>query len=177
MRATDVKRAQRFSPVTYAASPGWPDCSSGSSSQLPWSRRRAGGVQLERPQPRSGEDERAGRRRAAATDPREPRRVFHAGVLRVAWLSRRGWRSDLTSTHSAFRRHSGGRHDHVSGDRAAQSCDRVRPDGRLMPRGRACPELGDPPGLGSLHGGQAAALVCGFVVPGVTAGCASASRW
>jgi hypothetical protein len=31
----------------------------GSSSQLPGSRRRAGGVKLERPQPRSGEDERA----------------------------------------------------------------------------------------------------------------------
>ena len=36
-----------------------PDCSSGSSSQLPGSRRRAGGVKLERPQPHSGEDERA----------------------------------------------------------------------------------------------------------------------
>jgi hypothetical protein len=31
----------------------------GSSSQLPGSRRRAGGVKLERPEPRSGEDERA----------------------------------------------------------------------------------------------------------------------
>ena len=31
----------------------------GSSSQLPGSRRRAEGVKLERPQPRSGEDERA----------------------------------------------------------------------------------------------------------------------
>ena len=35
-------------------------------------------------------------------------------------------------------------HDHVSGDRAAQSNDRARPGGRLMPQGRACPGLGDP---------------------------------
>ncbi len=57
-----------------------PDCSPGFSSQLPGSRRRAGGVLLERPQPRSGEDERAGRRRAAA-DHRERGRI----PLRWAW--------------------------------------------------------------------------------------------
>ena len=35
MWATGVKRAWRFNPVTCVVSPGWPDCSSGSSSQLP----------------------------------------------------------------------------------------------------------------------------------------------
>lgn len=88
-----------------------------------------------------------------------------------------GRRSGLTSTHSASRRHAGGRHDHVSGDRAAQSNDRARPGGRLMPQGRARPAYGDPPGPGQHPGGQAAALACGFVVLGVPAACASASRW
>jgi hypothetical protein len=65
IRAIGVKRHDGSDPVACVVSPGWPDCSSGSSSQLPGSRRRAGGVKLERPQPRGGEDERAGRRRTA----------------------------------------------------------------------------------------------------------------
>ena len=65
MRAIDVKRHDGSDPVACVLSPGWPDCSSGSSSWLPGLRRRAGGVKLERPQPRSGEDERAGCRRTA----------------------------------------------------------------------------------------------------------------
>ena len=39
----------------------------------------------------------------------------------------------------------GGCHDHVSGNRAAQSDDRARRGRRLMPQERACPGLGDPP--------------------------------
>jgi hypothetical protein len=51
-----------FNPVTCVVSAGlgltvFRDLSRG----CPGSRRRAGGVKLERPQPRSGEDERAGR--------------------------------------------------------------------------------------------------------------------
>ena len=65
MRAIGVKRHDGSDPVACVLSPGWPDCSSGSSSWLPGLRRRAGGVKLERPQPRSGEDERAGCRRTA----------------------------------------------------------------------------------------------------------------
>jgi len=42
---------------------------------------------------------------------------------------------------------AGGRHDHVFGDRAPQSDDRVRPGGRLMPLKRARPVLVTPPGL------------------------------
>ena len=80
---------------------------------------------------RTNELDAAGRRRIIG----RRGRVLRAGSLRVAWWSRCGWRSGLASTHPAFRRRCGGRHDHVSGDRAAQSCDRARPDGRLMPRG------------------------------------------
>src|SRR5262249_16693032 len=57
----------------------------------------------------------------------------------------RGGRSGLTSTHSTPRQCAGGCHDHVSGDRAAQSNDRARRWRRLMPQGRARPGLGDPP--------------------------------
>src|SRR5260221_11235773 len=57
------------------------------------------GVQLERPEPRSGEDERAGRRRAAA-DHRRRGRVSRGWG---SWVSPglRGWRSGLTCTHPA----------------------------------------------------------------------------
>ncbi len=42
------------------------------------------------------------------------------------------WRSGLTSTHSAARRCAGGRHDHVSGDRAAQSANQARRGGLML---------------------------------------------
>ncbi len=49
------------------ASPGWAlTVLRDLSRSCPGLRRRAGGVKLERPQPRSGEDERVGRRRGAA---------------------------------------------------------------------------------------------------------------
>jgi hypothetical protein len=150
MWATGVKRAWRFAPVTCMVSPGWP----GFLRDLPRScrlRRRAGGVQLERPEPRSGEDERAGRRRTASDHGKRGRVPFvlacaggscvfpgvAGGVVSQAPIRRRAGRY-------------GGRHDHVSGDRAAQSDDRARPGGRLMPQGRACPGFGGPPGLGSI---------------------------
>jgi hypothetical protein len=61
IRAIGVKRAWEVYPAVALREchRAGPDCSSGSSSPLPGSRRRAGGVKLERPQPRSGEDERA----------------------------------------------------------------------------------------------------------------------
>jgi len=73
--------------------------------------RRAGGVQLERPQPRSGEDERAWRRPAAA-DHWERGRAWWVGCCgRIAGWSPGacGRRSGLTCTHSAPAR-GGGRH-------------------------------------------------------------------
>jgi hypothetical protein len=74
------------------------------------------GVRLERPQPRSGEDERA-LRRQAAEDPQERGRGRHdVGLSGVACVvPGAGWRSGLASTHPAPRRRAGGCHDHVSG--------------------------------------------------------------
>jgi hypothetical protein len=66
-------------------------------------RRCAGGVQLERPQPRSGEDERAGCRQAAA-DHRERGRACWVGLMGEdpGWFPGvRGCRSGLTYTHPA----------------------------------------------------------------------------
>ena len=99
----------------------------GSSSQLPGSCRRAGGVLLERPQPRSGEDERAGRRQAAAHHGERGRIPSglsitrgRAGVPGVRW-------AEWSHKHpfGVLPVNAGGCHDHVSGDRAAQSCDRA----------------------------------------------------
>jgi hypothetical protein len=88
-------------------------------------------------------------------------------------VSRRGWRSGLTSTHPAPRQRSGGCHDHVSGNRAAQSEDRAwAVVARLMPQGRACPELGDLPVWGAAAAD--AALAAGVLVS--VAGML-ASRW
>jgi hypothetical protein len=91
IRAIGVKRHDGSDPVACVVSPGWPDCSSGSSSQLPGSRRRAGGVKLERPQPRSGEDERAGRRRTADDHGQRGRGpfvlVYEGSWLSPAWLA------------------------------------------------------------------------------------------
>src|SRR5690348_2943771 len=71
------------------------------SSQLPVLPAARPGVTLERPQPRSGEDERAGRRQAAE-DPQERGRLVAVGLSGVVcWFPERGWRSDLTSTHPA----------------------------------------------------------------------------
>jgi hypothetical protein len=60
----------------------------------------------------------------------------------------------------------GGCHDHLSGDRAAQSDDRARRWRRLMPKERAHPGLGDPPGLGCA---AVAVLASGAAGPGARA--------
>jgi len=52
----------RIWPGDYVHRRAGADCSSGSFLAAARSCRRAGGVKLERPQPRSGEDERAWRR-------------------------------------------------------------------------------------------------------------------
>ena len=116
----------------------------GSSSQLTGSRRRAGGGQ-------AGAPAAAERRGRTSLRPAQRRRIIGSGedpcscwFLRVVVHPRPGWRSGLASTHPAprcVRR----RHDHVSGDRAAQSEDRARRWRRLMPQERARPGLGDPP--------------------------------
>jgi len=60
IRATSVKRAYEPGPVTLRAPPGWADYSSGSlPRRCPGVLAARSGVRLERPQPRSGEDERA----------------------------------------------------------------------------------------------------------------------
>jgi hypothetical protein len=69
---------RRLIPLTS----GRPDYCSGSFRSCLVLRRRAGGVKLERPQPRSGEDERAGRRPAAADHRKRGRSVFVL-VLRI----------------------------------------------------------------------------------------------
>jgi hypothetical protein len=69
-------------------------------------------------------------------------------VLVLEWVvvhPRPGWRSGLASTHPAPRQRAGGCHDHVSGDRAAQSDDRARRWRRLMPRSERARGFGDPP--------------------------------
>ena len=92
----------------------------------------------------------------------EARKIrVRAGCERVVVHPRPGWRSGLASTHPAPRQRAGGCHDHVSGDRAAQSDDRVRRWRRLMPHGRACPGLGDPPVVTAAAAGPLAAATLG----------------
>ena len=72
------------------------------SSWLPGCARRAVGVQLERPEPRSGEDERAGCRQAAA-DHRGAGKSLRQGLAdgRVAWLCAPDgwWSSEWSHVH------------------------------------------------------------------------------
>jgi hypothetical protein len=89
------------------------------------------GAQLERPQPRSREDERVGGRQAAA-DHREERRrgCCRAGLVwrMASWFTSgvRGWRSDLTCTHPTLPEAAGAMIV-PSGARAAQSGHRPGP--------------------------------------------------
>ena len=146
MGTTVVNRACGPGPVTCVLSSGWPDYSSGSSSQLPGLRCRVGGGPVGAPA--------AGvAARTNELDADERRRIIGSGegFLSCWWWGR--WRSRRmvggVVSQAPIRRlvlQRAGRHDHVSGDRAAQSNDRARPGGRLMPQGRACPGLGDPPG-------------------------------
>ena len=85
----------------------------------------------------------AGKRRKIVESEEGSFRGWLVGV--ACWFPELGWRSGLTSTHPAPRQRAGGCHDHVSGDRAAQSNDRARRWRRLMPQRRAHPGLGDPP--------------------------------
>jgi len=132
MRATIVKRAYEPGPAATCCRPGWADYSSGSSSQLPGSSRRAA----------RGSSWSARSRAAARTNELDAgkRRKIIGGEegFGCGWLVRyrvrvpgAGWRSGLTSTHPAppVRRLPWP----CVRDRAAQSCDRARPAGRLMP--------------------------------------------
>jgi hypothetical protein len=60
---------------------------------------------------------------------------------------------------------------------AAQSCDRARAWWPAHAAWASVPGVWRSSRSGQHAGGQAAVLVCGFVVPGVPADCASASRW
>src|SRR6266705_1966470 len=88
MGVTVVKRAWRSGPVTCVFSSGLGLTVFRIFLAAAGSRRCVGGVKLERPQPRSGEDERAGRRRTAA-DHRERGRVPFVLVAGGRWCS---WR-------------------------------------------------------------------------------------
>jgi len=146
------------------------DCSSGSSSQLPVSRRRVGGVLLERPQPRSGEDERAGRRRTAADHGRRGG-SFRAGVVKGRSVSPVCGGAEWSHKHPfGGPAVVGGRHDHVFGDRAAQSDDRAR----LLAGSCRVSELTR--GLVTLPV-CGCAVVAGFAGGAVSGACAAASRW
>ena len=106
------------------------------SSQLPGSFRRAARGQ-------AGAPAAAQRRGRTSLTPASGGRSSRGeegpvavGLSGVAcWFPVRGGRSGLTSTHPAPRQRAGGCHDHVSGDRAAQSDDRARRGRRLMPKG------------------------------------------
>jgi len=65
---------------------------------------------LERPQPRSGEDERAGRRQAAEDHRGPGKGPVAVGLSGVVCVPGAGGRSGLTSTHPAPRRRAGGCH-------------------------------------------------------------------
>jgi hypothetical protein len=106
IRATTVKRAYGSGPVATSCRPGWADCSSGSSSQVPGSSRRAARGQ-------AGAPAAAQRRGRASLTPvsggrlSRPRKGFR---LRVWFVRGRvpvpalGMRSGLASTHPAPRR-------------------------------------------------------------------------
>lgn len=125
-------------------SPGWSGFSSGSSSQLPvtppcW-RSPAGA--RSRVAARTNELDSDERRTIMGSE----EGFLRAGLCRGSCVFP-GVAGGVVSQAPIRRRAgvAGGRHDHVSGDRAAQSEDRGRPGGRLMPQIRACPESGDPP--------------------------------
>ena len=122
-----------------------PDCSSGIFFAAAWVHvavlKGSSWSARSRGAARTNELEAAQRRRiiGSGEDP------CCAGCEGVVVHPRPGWRSGLASTHPAPRERAGGCHDHVSGDRAAQSDDRARRWRRLMPQERECPGLGDPP--------------------------------
>src|SRR5580700_8391983 len=149
-----------------------PDFSSGSSSPLL--------VHVAAREGQAGAPAAAQRRGRTSLRPASGDGSWEAGkivfvlVLQVrVGVPGRGGRSGLTSTHPAPHQRAGGCHDHVSGDRAAQSEDRARALAAwLMPQGRACPELGDLAVLGAAAAD--AALAAGVLV---SVACIPASRW
>jgi hypothetical protein len=158
MGDTVVNRACGPGPVTCVLSSGWPDYCSGSSSQLPGLRRRVGGGPVGAP----AAAQRRGR--TSWTPTSGGGSSGGEGFLSCWWWGR--WCSRRVVggvvSQAPIRRlvlQRAGRHDHVSGDRAAQSDDRARPGGRLMPRGERTR-------------GLATSLVCGCVPSGAgDAGC------
>ena len=141
----------------------------GSSSQLPGSRRRAGGV-------KAGAPAAAQWRGRTSLRPASGDGSWEAGKIGVRAgcegrvVPGRGWRSGLASTHPAPPTCGAAAMTMCPGNRAAQSDDRARRWRRLMPKERAHPGLGDPPGLGCA---AVAVLASGAAGPGAWA---SASR-
>ena len=115
MRATIVKRAHGSGPVASVLPSGWPDCSSGSSSQLPGlppcGRSQAGAPGAAKRRGRTSLTPASGGRSSRGGEDR-----CAVGLPGVAcWFPARGWRSGLASTHSASARLAARCHDHVSG--------------------------------------------------------------
>src|SRR5260221_6191026 len=100
------------------------------------------GVQLERPEPRSGEDERAGRRRAAADHRGAGKRFSGLGVVGGPGIARL---AEWSHMHPSGTCQVAGAMTVFSGDRAAQSGHRARP-GRLMRFCELTRGLATPPG-------------------------------
>ncbi len=96
--------------------PGWADCSSGSSSQVPGSSRRAARGQAGAPAAAQRRGRTSLTPASGGRSSRARKGLVAVGLSGVAcWFPARGWRSGLTSTHSAPRQYAGGCHDHMSG--------------------------------------------------------------
>jgi hypothetical protein len=126
-------------------------CCGGFSSSLPVCAVARSGVQLERPQPRSGEDERAGRRQAAADDRERGRAFWDLGCRgRVGWVVSPG---DVLAggvvSHAPIR-HRAGQRDAMTVTSGGPGCS-VRSSsaawGPAHAKTRAHPGPGDPSGL------------------------------
>jgi hypothetical protein len=169
MRATDVKRARGFNPMTFMVSPGWRDCLSGIF--LVAARGHAAAQEGSCWSARSRE---AARTNELDADERRLIIGSEEGSIPAgcegSHVPGRGWRRGLTSTHPAPRAEMQRRHDHVSGDRAAQSNDRawlVAGSCRLGERAR---------GLVTLPVVEAAGAALAVPVADASS-CVAASRW
>ncbi len=161
MRAIVVKRAYGSSPVTTGP-PSWADCSSGSflaaARSFPPRGQGSSWSARSRAAARTNELDAGKRRKIIEGEEGAGCGLAYAGVVCV--FPARGRRSGLTSTHPAPRRRSGGCHDHVSGDRAAQSCDRARRWASGSCRRASSPGAWRPSRLHGRRGGVLASAAC-----------------
>ena len=115
IRATTVKRAYGSGPVATSCRPGWADCSSGSSSQVPGSSRRAARGQ-------AGAPAAAQRRGRTSLTPASGGRSSEArkgsvavGFVRGRVLVPGAWLAEWSHKHPSGAAPVRGCHDHMSG--------------------------------------------------------------